>query len=142
MPWQRGRSYSQDLRERVLAAVGPAMQVASRFGVSASYVIKARQRRYRTGMVTTKTRGYRCLVLLSGLDDAIRAEVERHASITLAELRAWSATSRGVTVSNGTMWNTVRRLGLTLKKSRSEPPSRLDPMLRPLAVTGAGYSGG
>jgi transposase len=44
--WRRGQAYSQDLRDRVLAADAPsARQAADRFGVSVSYVIKARQRR-------------------------------------------------------------------------------------------------
>ena len=60
MAWQRGRSYSQDLRERVLAADELSeRQAAVRFAVSVSYVIKARQRRDRTGSLTIKTRGYR-----------------------------------------------------------------------------------
>jgi transposase len=58
MAWQRGRSYSQDLRERVLAADElTSRQAAVRFAVSVSYVIKARQRRDRTGTLTTKLRG-------------------------------------------------------------------------------------
>ncbi len=141
MPWQRGRSYSQDLRERVLAANGlTAMQAATRFGVSASYVIKARQRRDRTGVLTTKVRGYRRPGLLSGLEDAIAAEVQKNASITLADLRAWLASTRGLTVSNGTMWNTVRRIGLTLKKSRSVPPNRRAAMSQQPAKPGVDCS--
>jgi transposase len=49
MAWQWGRSYSQDLRERVLAADDlTPRQAAARFSVSVSCVIKARQRRERT----------------------------------------------------------------------------------------------
>ena len=51
--WCRGKAYSQDLRERVLSADGVGCgQVAGRYGVSASYVVKARQRRDRLGEVT------------------------------------------------------------------------------------------
>ena len=58
MVWQRGRSYSQDLRSRVLALEGlSARQAAERFEVSVSYVIKARQRRNRTGEVRAPCRG-------------------------------------------------------------------------------------
>jgi hypothetical protein len=40
MGWRRGKTYSQDLRERVLAAETlTARQAAERFGVSASYVV-------------------------------------------------------------------------------------------------------
>ena len=45
MAWRRGQALGQDLRDRVLADAGrPAREVAARFGVSASYVVKARQR--------------------------------------------------------------------------------------------------
>jgi hypothetical protein len=48
MSWRRGQTYSQDLRDRVLTAEGSARAVACRFGVSVSYVVKARQRLTRT----------------------------------------------------------------------------------------------
>lgn len=125
MGWERGRSYSQDLRERVLAADGlSARQVAERFAVSVSYVIKARQRRDRTGVLTIKTRGYRRPERVAGLEPLIVREVERRPSATLADLRAWLLSEHGVSLSTGTMWRAVRKLGLTLKKSRSAPPSR------------------
>ena len=51
--WRRGKAYAQDLRDRVLSVDGVASgQVAARFGVSISYVVKARQRRDRLGAVT------------------------------------------------------------------------------------------
>lgn len=125
MGWERGRSYSQDLRERVLAADGlSARQAAERFAVSVSYVIKARQRRDRTGMLTIKQRGYRRPERVAGLEPLIVREVERRPSATLADLRAWLLSEHGVSLSTGTMWRAVRKLGLTLKKSRSGPPNR------------------
>ena len=67
MAWQRGRSYSQDLRERVLAANDlTSRQAAARFSVSVFYVIKARQGRERTGSVSSKPRGYRRPPRLAG----------------------------------------------------------------------------
>jgi hypothetical protein len=45
MGWRRGQTYSQDLRDRVLAADQlTARQAAKQFAVSTSYVVKARQR--------------------------------------------------------------------------------------------------
>ncbi len=125
MGWQRGRSYSQDLRDRVLAADAlTSRRAAERFAVSVSYVIKARQRRARTGALTTKPRGYRRPARLAGLEGVIALEVKQRPSATLADLRAWLVSSRGISVSTGTMWKTLRDIGLTLKKSRSAPPSR------------------
>ncbi len=44
MSWPRGKPLAQDLRDRVLAATGLLVDVATRFGVSASYVSRARKR--------------------------------------------------------------------------------------------------
>lgn len=138
MAWQRGRSYSQDLRERVLSANKlTCAQAAERFSVSISYVVKARQRRDQTGSLTTKPRGYRRPARLAGLGQAIMSEIERRPSITLAELREWLVENHAVTVSMGTVWNAVNQLGLTLKKSRCAPPSKAAPILSLHETTGA-----
>lgn len=42
MAWQRGRAYGQDLHDRVLAADGSIAEVAKRFAVSESYVVRVR----------------------------------------------------------------------------------------------------
>jgi transposase len=58
--WRRGQAYSQDLRDRVLAADGEsARDVADRLEVSASYVVKARQRRDRDGRLTAGRQSWR-----------------------------------------------------------------------------------
>ncbi len=109
----------------MLAADGlSARQAAARFQVSVSYVVKARQRRERTGEVGTLPRGSRRPPVLAAHAVAIAARIARYPSATLAELRAWLASERGVSVGVTTVWHAVRRLGLTLKKSRSGPPSR------------------
>lgn len=119
MAWRRGRSYSQNLRDRVLAGDAlSARQAAEPFAVSVSYVIKARQRRQRTGIVTTKVRGYRRPRRVARFEKAILRQFERRSSATLAELRGWLLHTHGVSVSIGMLWKTLRDLGLTLKKSR------------------------
>ena len=128
MAWQRGRSYSQDLRERVLESDGlTCAQAAERYSVSISYVVKARARRDRTGVLTTKQRGYRRPALVSGYEAEIAAEVEQRPSITLAELRAWLMDTHVVSVSMGTVWNVVRGSDRRSKKvnpCRRAIPSR------------------
>ena len=56
MAWRRGKPYGQDLRDRVLATgdapLAPLREVAARFGVSPSYVSKARARLRRFGEST------------------------------------------------------------------------------------------
>lgn len=61
MAWWSGLAYSQDLRERVLAAVHGGLRVreeAALFEVSISYVYKALERRAATGEVAAR-RGWR-----------------------------------------------------------------------------------
>ncbi|GAB3467323.1 hypothetical protein GCM10027398_14580 [Azotobacter salinestris] len=42
---------------------------------------------------------------------------------TLTQLCQWVEAEHGVRVSLTTLWKTLGRLGLTLKKSHSRPPS-------------------
>lgn len=138
-----GRSYSQDLRSRVLASDElSARQAAARFRVSVSYVVKARQRRDRTGEVGTLPRGWRRPPALLAHHAAITARIARYPSATLAELRAWLAAECGVSVGITTVWSTLRQLGLTLKKSRSARPSRRVRISPPPAPPGAICNGG
>lgn len=137
MVWPRGCAYSADLRERVLAATGTSRVVAARFGVSASYVIKARQRLDRTGEAgarkPSRTRPRR----LAGHEEALCGHLREHIDATLAELRAWLSHERGVQIGITALWNEVARLGLTLKKSPSARPSRTGPTSRRHGLPGA-----
>ena len=142
MAWRSGQAYSDDLRGRVLDADGPCRTVAARFGVSVSYVVKVRQRRNRHGEVSARPQASRTPRLLAGLHDAIAAQVRAHDEATLDELRAWLRDVHGMSVSMGLMWNTLARLGLTLKKSRSGRPSRRVPMSLPPATPGVRCSPG
>jgi transposase len=124
MAWRRGQAYSQDLRDRVLAADDlSAREAAERFGVSPSYVVEVRQRRDRRGEVTPGPQRSWTPRKLAGHHAAIAVHVQANADATLAELCAWLA-EFGVSAGISTMWNTLRRLGLTRKKSASKPPSR------------------
>src|ERR1700742_4258498 len=94
--WRRRKAYSQDLRDRVLLADGIGSgQVADRFGVSASYVVKARQRRDRLGETTPGVQRSHTPRKLAGHEDAIAAQVVRQPDMTLDELRGWLLAERG-----------------------------------------------
>jgi len=139
MVWRQGLAYSQDLRGRVLAAVdrgSPVRAVAVLMQVSISYIYKALERRDATGETGARAgRGLRARKLAAH-ETALRAEVRARPDATLAELRGWLFATHGVSVSIGCLWNTLDRLGLTLKKSRSVRPSRTAPMSRPPAKPG------
>jgi transposase len=57
--------------------------------------------------------------------------VEQKPDATLEELRKRVAAELNIAVSIGTIWNTLRRLKLSRKKSRSRPASRSGRMSRP-----------
>lgn len=122
-----GVAYSQDLRERVMAAVDGGLGVysaAPMFRVSVSYIYKALGRRRASGDVTAHKSGGGPKPKLAAYDEALGAQVARKADITLVELQAWLANDHAVKVSVGCLWARVRHLGLTLKKSRNAPQSR------------------
>lgn len=140
MAWRSGQSYSADLRERVLAAVDgglPAKTTAERFDVSLSFIYKALKRRQVTGETTARAQVNRQTFKLAAYHEAILAEVARRPDATLEELRAWLVETHGVAASVGLMHNTLRRLGLTLKKSRDGRRSRSAPTSPSSASPGA-----
>jgi transposase len=131
MSWRSGQAYSQDLRDRVLAAVDGGMRVrqaAPLFRVSISYIYKALERRTATGETTAIARGGRQRPpMLSGHEAALLAHLRANPDATLSELRRWLFETRGVSISVGALWNGLDRLGWTLKKSRSTRRSRSAP---------------
>ncbi len=128
MTRRRGQPYGADLRERVLAATGLSIRaVAARFSVSPSYVSKVRARLRATGCTTPGPQHNQVRPRLEPFYDALRARVAEQADATIAELRAWMAQAYGVAVSHPVMWETLGRLGLTLKKSAFARPSRTAP---------------
>ena len=134
-----GVAYSQDLRDRVLAAVDGGLRVYSAaplFRVSVSYIYKALGRRRASGDVTAHRSGGGPKPKLAAYDEALRAQVAQKGDITLVELQAWLAGDHAVKVSVGCLWARVRHLGLTLKKSRNAPQSRIVPTWRKLASNG------
>ena len=128
MLWQRGKSYSQDLRERVFAAADEGErvgQVAIRLRVSVSYVSKALSRRQRSGQTTARPQRCHVSPRLADRHDAIRAHVAAHPSVTLEALKAWLLSAHTVSVSTGALWKTLAMLKLTLEKSHSGRPNKI-----------------
>lgn len=124
MVWHLGQAYGQDLRERVLHANGSIREVAARFGVSKSYVARARSRRRRHGEDTPGRQCNHVPSKLSGLEQALANQVSAVNDLTLRQLCDWVHAEHGIQVAISTMWKTLARLGLSLKKSRSMPPSK------------------
>jgi transposase len=130
MAWRRGKTYSQDLRDRVLAAQTlTARRAAERFGVSVSYVIKARQRLARTGSATPRPQKPCIARKLVPFHDALRDRVAQAPDATLAEHREWLAETHEVVAGLTTIWKALKQLKLTLKKSRSGRANKAAPTL-------------
>ena len=116
--------YSQDLRERVIAAsdegVETRAELAERFGVSPSFVTKLRRRRRETGSVAARPHAGGFAPALAGPRlRALSALVAARPDATLAELRDRLASRRGgVRVGVTTVWRALAELDLPLKKSR------------------------
>jgi|SRR5579863_2212912 len=134
-----GKAYSQDLRDRVLSAVDegetPA-EVAEQFRVDVSYVYKVLIRRRRTGITTALPWAAGPKPKLKEQEEALRRHVTEFSDATLEEIRAWLLAEHCIRVSIGCLWNALRRMKLPLKKSHSEPPSRIATMLPRSAAPG------
>jgi hypothetical protein len=81
----RGKPYSQDLRDRVLDARGPIRALGERFGVSPSYVSKAKSRLHGSGERSARPFVGRPGRKLEPYFDALRARVAAVPDLTLEE---------------------------------------------------------
>ena len=117
------RAYSNDLRERVVAAVLSGERcraVAARFDVAVSSVVKWSQRHRATGSVAPgKIGGHRKRVLEPHRDFIIE-RMSRTPHLTLHGLKDELA-ARGVKVSHNAVWLFLRREGLRFKKNAVRP---------------------
>ena len=135
MGWRQGQAYHQDLRERVfqVADAGtPVSGVAKVLRVSVSYVSKVLGRRRQTGETTARPQCGHIPAKLAAYHGAIRERVSAAPDATLAELQTWLKQTHQVTASTTLIWETLRALDLTLKKSPCTPQNSPGQMwLRP-----------
>jgi transposase len=114
------KQYSVDLRERLLGAIdaGLSQAEASRlFGVGTSTITRWRHRRAETQTLHPTPRPGRAPMISATQADALAAQVVAAPDATLAEHCALWAQAHQVAVSVATMSRTIRRLGITVKKS-------------------------
>jgi transposase len=123
--WKEGgqhrmtRALSNDLRERVVAAVvsgESSRSVAARFGVAVSSVVKWSQRYRATGSVAPGKMGGHRRRVLEPHRAFIVERIEQTSHLTLHRLKDELA-ARGVTVSHNAIWQFLRREGLRFKKN-------------------------
>jgi transposase len=126
MGWRRGQAYGQDLRDRVLGCSEMTLrEVASRFGVSPSYVSKVRARLRDVGDSCPGLQCSHVPLRLAPFTDAMRARLQAVPDAKLNDLRFWLRQTHDVSVSYSVLWKVVARLGFTLKKSTSGRLSRI-----------------
>ena len=116
-----GAPYSQDLRDRVLAASdrgSRTKQIAEVFEVSPAWVRRLKQRRRETGETSPRPMGGATVIKI---DMARLAElVRQQPDATLKELRD----RLGIVCAESSVCMALQRLGLSFKKRRSTRPSR------------------
>jgi transposase len=122
-----GRALSQDLRDRVVAAVANGLScraAAARFGVGVATAIRWRQMALEHGRaVAGKPGGDQRSSKTDAHAALIMAMLEENGDITLAEIRTGLA-ERGIAVGIGTLWRFFDRHKVTRKKSRATRSSR------------------
>jgi len=120
------KPYSEDLRERVVAAVAGGLsrrQAAGIFAVGVSTVVRWVQRFRATGRVAAKAMGGDHRSRLTGLRDWILERIETEPDLTIEELRT-ELRQRGMIVGYGTVWRFFEREAVTFKKKRARGRAR------------------
>jgi transposase len=122
-----GAAYSQDLRDRVLAAYDrgmPTKQIADIFQVCPAWARRVKQRRREQGETTARPQGGARRIKID--PNRLAELVKAHPDATLKELRD----KLGIVCAESAICMALQRLKLSFKKRRSMRPSRTDPTLR------------
>jgi putative transposase len=115
---------SLDLRKRILDALeedSSSLRVGKRFSVSPSFVRKLRIQVRETGDPTAGKAPGKERLVKGATERRLRKLAAKRPDATLVELSELLARATDVAVSETTMWRSLRRLGLTRKKSPSKP---------------------
>lgn len=124
------RTLSQDLRDRVVAAIDGGMScraAAAHFGVSASSAIRWRQCALEHGRAVAKPRGGdRHSGKIEAHAGFIRELIAEQGDMTLAEVQA-RLIERGTSVGIGTVHRFFARHGITRKKRPGTRSSKTVP---------------
>ena len=119
-------SYSQDLRDRVLWALGrgegPA-SIARRLEVSRVWVYQVRNRERKTGKRTSFQIGGHRRSRVAEMKSVLCAWIERDPDLSLAELCERLA-KQGVSIKTGALWHQLNKWNLTFKKKPCTPASK------------------
>jgi transposase len=132
-----GAAYSQDLRDRVLAAYDrgmPTRQIADIFQVCPAWARRVKQCRRETGRTSALPQGGARRIKID--PQRLAALVKEHPDATLKEL----SQKLGIVCAESAMCMALQRLKLSFKKRRFMPPSRTGPTSRSDERNGAPIS--
>lgn len=116
-----GKPLSEDLRSRLIAAVGEGMSrraAAERFGVAAASAVRWVRAFTTTGTFAAKpqggdTRSHR----IEAFRDVILVAIKAQKDITLVELAEMLAREHGARFAPSTVWRFLDRHAITIKKN-------------------------
>lgn len=120
------RPYSEDLRERVVAAVerGISRNAAAKlFGLSPSCVVKWMQRKKATGSIAAKPMGGRRPLAVAGERVFVLRRMQEKPDLTISALTTELA-GRGLKVSRFAVWHFLACEKLTVKKKPARQRTR------------------
>jgi transposase len=115
------RAYSQDLRDRLIAAVAAGMScraAAFRFGVSATTAVNWRQRWLAQGNAEAKPMGGATRTRIKGADATwLLKQVADEDDLTLHMMQARLKAERKLSAAIGSIWRFLDANRITLKKN-------------------------
>ena len=141
------RTYSTDLRERIVAARKSghsAAEVARLFKVSKRSVERYCKLQASTGSLQARQRGGYRRSRLEKHDETLRRWIGEQSDLTLAELQGRIARKLKVRLGITALWHRLEHLGLSYKKNaarRGAKPARHRPGPPAMAKPAAGVAG-
>jgi transposase len=120
------QSYSQDLRDRVLWALGRGERptaISRRLEVSRVWVYQVRDREHKTGKRTSFQIGGHRRSRVAGMKSVLCAWIEQEPDLSLAELCERLA-KQGVSIKTGALWHQLNNWNLTFKKNPARQRAR------------------
>jgi len=120
------RSYSQDLRDRVLWALERGERptaIARRLEVSRVWVYQVRRRERETGQRTSFQIGGHRRSRVAAMESVLRGWIEKEPGLSFAEL-CQRLVAQGVAIKIGALWHQLNKWNLTFKKNPARQRAR------------------
>ena len=120
------QSYSQDLRDRVLWALGRGERptaIARRLEISRVWVYQVRDREQKTGNRGSFQIGGHRRSRVAEMKSVLCAWIEQEPDLSLAELCERLA-KQGVSIKTGALWHQLNKWNLTFKKNPARQRAR------------------